>query len=134
MMPTKKPKVEVAVPLLEQDTHTAAQLEVKRLRKMLIEKDRRELAKDFYEFFRAAWSECIEPHAQLLGSGEFKKRFPDKKGLMILIPPRTLKSLTFSVALQAWVWTHSPFKRFLCLSYGAELSTPLSQKTRNLLT
>jgi predicted phage terminase large subunit-like protein len=149
-MPRKpKAKVEVAIPLLEQDTHTAAQLEVKRLRKMLVEKDRRELAQDFHEFFKAAWSESIEPHipfhdswhyellceyAQLLGSGEFKKRFPDKKGLMILIPPRTLKSITFSVALQAWVWTHSPYKRFLCLSYGAELATPLSQKARNLLT
>jgi predicted phage terminase large subunit-like protein len=139
----------MAKPKKETTPQRAAELaENRRLRKLLVEKDRRELAANFHEFFKAAWDESIEPHTpfndswhyeylcewgQLIGSGQFKKLYPDKKGVMILIPPRTLKSNIFSVALNAWCWTHSPWKKFLCLSYGQDLATPLSQKTRNLV-
>lgn len=118
------------------------------LRKLLIATDRQELPKSFSLFFHDAWEQVMEPHtkfndsphyellfeySQLIGSGEFKKRFPDKKGLIILIPPRTLKTKIFTIALPAWIWTFAPWKKFLCLSYGEELAGPFSQDRRNLL-
>jgi predicted phage terminase large subunit-like protein len=103
---------------------------------------------DFGAFFRAAWEESLEPrvpftnsphydllfeYAQAIGTGAFKELYPDKQGLIINIPPRTLKSLAFNVALPAWVWTHSPEKRFLTVSYGKDLAISFSVKRRDLM-
>lgn len=126
----------------------ALRKDVSELRKVLIATDRQELPKSFGMFFHDAWENVLEPHvafkdsphyellfeyAQLLGTGEFKKRFPDKKGIMICIPPRTLKSKIFTIALPAWIWTFAPWKKFLCLTYSEELAAPFSQDRRNLI-
>lgn len=153
--PKRKPKTvkaikasKPAIAIETRPTPEALKLEIRKLRKGLIEKDRRELKQDFYLFFQDAWRESLEPFvefhpsphyellaewAQLIGTGQFKKKFPDKKGLMVCVPPRTLKSVTFTVSLPAWAWTFAPWKRFLCLSYGQDLAEPLSQKRRNLI-
>jgi predicted phage terminase large subunit-like protein len=46
----------------------------------------------------------------------------DIRRMIINMPPRHLKSLTFNVALSAFILGHDPHKRIFCISYGAELS------------
>lgn len=121
--------------------------DLKSTQQQLLTAERNAYRSDFGQFFKAAWSE-LEPnvpftdsphydllfeYGQLIGSGEFKSLYPDKKGLIINIPPRTLKSITFNVALPAWVWTHSPHKRFLTISYGKDLAVSFSVKRRDLM-
>ena len=42
--------------------------------------------------------------------------------LIVNVPPRSLKSITASVAFPAWVLGHDPTKRLLCVSYAEELA------------
>lgn len=122
--------------------------QAKNLKKHLIELERRELSKDFGRFFEDSWSEVMEPGTELapswhyeylsewltlLGTGEFRRRWPKKKGLIINIPPRTAKSLMCTVAFPAWLWTFAPNKKIMAISYGSELAIPLSVKRRELI-
>ena len=50
--------------------------------------------------------------------------------LMILQPPRSLKSITTSVAWVAWCLGHDPSKSFICISYSQDLATELAEKFR----
>jgi len=114
----------------------------------VIAEEREAFTNDFGAFFRAAWKESIEPrvplddsphysllyeYGQLLGSGLFKQRFPEKDGVIINIPPRSLKTSIFTIGLPVWVRTHSPHKRFLCVSYGTDLATAFSIKRRDVI-
>lgn len=54
--------------------------------------------------------------------------------LMINLPPRNLKSLCVSIAFVAWALGHDPTKRFLVVSYGAELAEKLGRDTRQVMT
>ncbi len=42
--------------------------------------------------------------------------------LIVNVPPRNLKSLTFNVALTAFMLGHDPRKRIFCISYGERLA------------
>jgi predicted phage terminase large subunit-like protein len=46
----------------------------------------------------------------------------DVKRLLITMPPRSLKSITVSVALPAYVLGHDPTKRIVCVSYAEDLA------------
>lgn len=50
--------------------------------------------------------------------------------LIINMPPRSLKSISASVALPAFVLGHDPTRRIICVSYGTELSTKLMNDFR----
>ena len=50
--------------------------------------------------------------------------------LLITQPPRSLKSITTSVAFVAWALGHDPTLRFICVSYSQELSLELSRQFR----
>lgn len=49
------------------------------------------------------------------------------KRLIINVPPRSLKSISASVAFPAWVLGLNPSKRIICASYGQELSDKLAR-------
>ena len=49
------------------------------------------------------------------------------------VPPRSMKSITTSVAFPAWVLGHDPTKRIICVSYAEDLARKLSVDTRTLL-
>ncbi|KAA2236441.1 phage terminase large subunit [Salinarimonas soli] len=53
--------------------------------------------------------------------------------LIINVPPRSMKSITVSVAFTAWVMGHAPHKRVMAVSYAAELSRKLGLDTRTVL-
>jgi hypothetical protein len=53
--------------------------------------------------------------------------------LIINVPPRSMKSITASVAFPAWVLGHDPTKRIICVSYAEDLARKLSVDTRTLL-
>jgi hypothetical protein len=54
--------------------------------------------------------------------------------LLIIVPPRHLKSITTSVAFPAWVLGQDPTRRIICASYANELALPLSMKTRTIMS
>ncbi len=57
----------------------------------------------------------------------------DIRNLVILMPPRSMKSLLVSVFFPAWAWLQRPHLRFLYSSYAQQLSTRDSLKTRRVI-
>jgi predicted phage terminase large subunit-like protein len=53
--------------------------------------------------------------------------------LLILMPPRHLKSHCASVAFPAWALGRNPSRRIICLSYGADLAETFSRDSRRLM-
>ena len=68
---------------------------------------------------------CAELQACLRG---------ETKRLILNVPPRSLKSLTASVAFPAFVHGHDPTANIICVSYGQDLSTKLALDCRNVMT
>lgn len=58
----------------------------------------------------------------------------DIKRLIINVPPRSLKSVSVSVAFPAWAMGHDPSLRFMCASYSEKLAFDLSMDTRRVMT
>ena len=50
--------------------------------------------------------------------------------LIINMPPRSLKSISASVAFPAFVLGHDPTRRIICVSYGTELAIKLMNDFR----
>ena len=66
--------------------------------------------------FHANWHiEAMAYRAELVRLGELRR-------LIVNVPPRSLKSIVYSVALPAFILGHDPTKRVIVVSYGAELS------------
>lgn len=57
----------------------------------------------------------------------------DKKRLIITQPPRSLKSISSSVALVAWALGQDPTLRIICVSYSKELSLLLARQCRRVM-
>jgi predicted phage terminase large subunit-like protein len=57
----------------------------------------------------------------------------DGRRLVITIPPRHLKTVTVSIAFVAWALGRDPTQRFLCVSYGADLSLKISRQFRQVV-
>lgn len=117
------------------------------LERFKIQDEKRAFQKDFGLFFRESWK-VMEPNIPLvwsphyelqcewgtyLASGQFKIDHPEKVGVWFCVPPRTAKSLVWNVSFPCWNWTFSQAEKFLCISYGAELSIPFSMKRRDLV-
>jgi predicted phage terminase large subunit-like protein len=55
------------------------------------------------------------------------------KRLLILMPPRNLKSLSASVAFPAWLLGLDPTRRIICVSYSTELAAKHARDCRALM-
>jgi predicted phage terminase large subunit-like protein len=55
------------------------------------------------------------------------------KRLIITIPPRSLKSITASVAFPAYLLGHDPSKKIICVSYSRELAAKHANDCRALM-
>ena len=55
------------------------------------------------------------------------------KRLIINVPPRSMKSITVSVAFTAWTLGQDPTKRIIAISYADELARKLAIDTRNVM-
>jgi len=53
--------------------------------------------------------------------------------LLINIPPRTSKSLIFSVCLLPWMWIRKPELKFITISFDAQLALLNSQLSRDII-
>lgn len=53
--------------------------------------------------------------------------------LIINVPPRSMKSITVSVAFTAWVLGRDPTRRIICTSYADDLARKLAVDTRTVL-
>lgn len=69
---------------------------------------------------------AISHQLELVAKGEIAR-------LLILMPPRHLKSHCVSVAFTAWALGHNPALRIICASYGADLAETFGRDTRRLI-
>ncbi len=53
--------------------------------------------------------------------------------LIINVPPRSLKSVTASIAFVAWALGRDPTKQIICASYGQDLADKLAQDCRSVM-
>jgi predicted phage terminase large subunit-like protein len=77
--------------------------------------------------FKPNWHIDAIAHAlERVARGELKR-------LIILMPPRNLKSICASVALPAWLLGHDPTRRIVCVSYAADLAAKLANDCRAVM-
>lgn len=55
------------------------------------------------------------------------------KRMVIMLPPRSLKSHCASICLPAWILGHDPTRRIVCASYSQELADFLARGCRTLM-
>lgn len=70
--------------------------------------------------------DAIAWHLTQVINGEIKR-------LIITLPPRSLKSISASVAFPAWLLGHDPSFKIICASYSQELANKHSLDTRSIL-
>ena len=124
----------------------------------LIEEAERHLCEvSLFDFSETAWPiledkpfssnwhiEAICAHLQALTIQQFKRHddpfddlppitWPEFKRLLINVPPGCMKSLLVSVMWNAWTWTRFPSARFLCCTYGQDLSDRDALRTRTIV-
>lgn len=75
-----------------------------------------------YNWHLDAIADALEPTQQGIGAR-----------LIVNVPPRSLKSISISVAWVAWKLGHDPSLRFVCISYSAELSNKHARDCRTLM-
>lgn len=73
------------------------------------------------------------PYIDLLASVAEECRTGGCNRLIVNLPPRTLKSRLFSVALPAFILGHNPFEQIICASYGHDLSLKHARDTLRLV-
>ena len=97
------------------------------------------LRQDFSAFVRQVFK-TVDPGTSYQGNWHIDlmceylmalyERKLDKRGLIINVPPRSLKSIICSVALPAYILGHNPSELIVCGSYSQALAFEFSTKTR----
>jgi predicted phage terminase large subunit-like protein len=78
--------------------------------------------------FRPNWHlEAICHALKRVAKGEVQR-------LIILMPPRNLKSICASVAFPAWLLGRDPTRKVICVSYSTELATKHARDCRAVMT
>ena len=108
----------------------------------LAELDAERLRRDFYSFVQDAWV-YVEPgtvftdgwHIRAICQylQELSEGHIPSNNLLINVPPRHMKSLLVNIFFPAWIWTHTPYAKFLCFSYSEALTVRDSMKCRQLI-
>jgi len=70
--------------------------------------------------------DCIAEHLQAVWDKEIKR-------LIINMPPRSLKTLSTSVAFPAWAFGQDPSVKFMLTSFKFDLACKMTRKTRELI-
>lgn len=119
-----------------------------KIEKYLLEREliKRKCERSFYEFVLIS-HKLLHPEVDLITNWHIKytcdftqKLIEDmiagvkkEKDLIVNIPPRSLKSFIFSVALPAWMWIKKPSLKYIGSSYAEALSLDLSVDCRRLI-
>lgn len=102
--------------------------------------DKSRYEEDWRAFFTECWP-LVQGGRHLVWNwhmdviGEYLKAFRDReiRRLIINVPPRTTKSLSFSVVYPAWVWTKEPWHQFLSISNEEDLAVRDAVATRLII-
>jgi len=73
-------------------------------------------------------------HIEVMCAGLEDCRHGKNRRLIINVPPRSLKSLTASVAYVAWLLGHNPSAKIISASYGQDLSEKHARDCRQIMT
>src|ERR1700682_2032073 len=73
-------------------------------------------------------------HIEVMGAALEDCRLGRTRRLIINVPPRSLKSLTASVAFPAWLLGHNPSTKIIAASYGQDLSDKHARDCRQIIT
>ena len=74
----------------------------------------------------APYFELLMAYAEFVASGAIRRG-------IVNMPPRHLKTLTFSVTMVAWMLGHNPGLKIMIVTYGDELSREIADKIRRIL-
>lgn len=98
------------------------------------------LRSDFRYFLRKVFAALspgqrfiMEWHLEAVAHALERVRRGEITRLIINMPPRSLKSLTTSVAFPAWLLGHEPEKRIICVSYASDLARKMSNDFRAVM-
>jgi len=131
--------------MTEQDTEQLTPEEEQREIAMELERVEAEMASlSLKQFVYRVW-DLLEPGNQLKWNWHLdvicrelesitNGTFPEDSGLLVNIPPGTMKSLLISVLWPAWEWTRFPGTRYISASYGARLAIRDTMKMRDIIT
>ena len=99
------------------------------------------LRADFYAFVEKTFQtvcpgQTLWPnwHLQTIGYALERVAAGKIKRLIILVPPRSLKSICASVALPAWFLGNDPTSRIICVSYSADLAAKHARDCRAVMS
>jgi predicted phage terminase large subunit-like protein len=95
---------------------------------------------DFPSFIERSFGE-LNPQTAYLYNGHIaviadrleQVRLGKIRRLIIMLPPRSLKSHCVSVAFAAWLLGHDPSAHLICVSYGQELAEKLARDSRAVM-
>ena len=98
------------------------------------------LRSDFASFARKVFGE-LNPGAKFDDNWHLEALFHElelartgnTKRLIVNVPPRSLKSICFSVALPAYILGHNPSARMICVSYAQLLAAKMSRDFRKVI-
>lgn len=79
-----------------------------------------------HEYLHNWHVDCIVEHLQAMERGDIRR-------LIINMPPRSLKSISISMAWPAWLLGHSPSTQIVVASYSQRLATKQSTDTRLIM-
>lgn len=95
---------------------------------------------DFHAFIERSFLELnpatpFEPnwHLEYVASKLAAVMRGEIKRLIIMVPPRSLKSHAASIAFPAFVLGHHPSKQIICASYSSEFAEKLARETKRLM-
>src|SRR6266478_8190504 len=100
------------------------------------------LRRDFMSFIQRSFYELnpnpqtsfdTGPHIELMASKLEACRQGKIKRLILLVPPRHLKSHCASIAFVAWCLGHNSAMHFICVSYGQDLADKLARDCRTVM-
>ncbi len=98
------------------------------------------LHKDFLSFLQKAFEtasggDSFKPnwHIEAIRWQLERIRAGDNTRLIVTMPPRYLKSITISVAWVAWMLGREPSKKFICISYSADLAKKHANDCRAIM-
>ena len=87
----------------------------------------------FYELNPAA-AFHMNWHLELIAAKLDAIRRGEIRRLIVMVPPRHLKSICASVAFPAWLLGQTPAKQIICVSYAQDLAEKLARDCRTLMT
>lgn len=110
-------------------------------------RDRHRYNESFYEFFKDAWK-AIDPYTPLEENWHIKyfcflaQMLSDRvvngqpslyRQVLVNVPPRSLKSWVFNIALPVFVWTKKPTIPMITTSYSLDLGLGFSRKAQQII-